>query len=250
MLQLRPPLVPGRQKEVTVTEEESLAVRVEAGAKTLDNGLRVLKEVAASPDGVTMTELARATGLHRTVAYRLLLTLGQHCMVTQDDNGRFRIGVGVLELSAALRGDLQSAARPQMQLLADSTGATVHLTVLDGQDAIGIALAEPAGSQLHVTYRVGRRYPASVGAAGMAILAGRPPMPGERPAVAVGRSRGYVVSSGEIQSGAWGLAAPILGRGRDVSASVGVIAMGARDEHEMARQVVATAETIGRSLVA
>lgn len=235
--------------ESTVLEEEPLTVKAEGGAKTLDNGLRVLKEVAANPTGLTMTELARATGLHRTVAYRLLLTLGQHSMVTQDSDGRFRVSVGVLELSASLRGDLQSAARPHMQLLANSTGATVHLTVLDGQDAIGIAIAEPASSQLHVTYRVGRRYPATVGAAGMAILAGRPPLPSERLAVTIGRSQGYVVSNGEIQSGAWGLAAPIVGRGGDVSSSVGVIAMGARDEREMAPQVVAAAQTIG-SLVA
>jgi DNA-binding phage protein len=48
--------------------------RAAEGAKTLDNGIRVLKVVAANPDGLTMTEIAKATGVHRTVAYRLLLT--------------------------------------------------------------------------------------------------------------------------------------------------------------------------------
>ena len=233
------PLTPGAR---------GAAARADTGAKTLDNGLRVLKTIAAHPNGLTMMALSRATGLHRTVAYRLLVTLREHCLVTQDADGRFHLGLGVLELSSALRSDLHTLARPHLQQLADVTGATVHVTVLDGEDAVGIAIVEPANSPMHVTYRVGRRYPAAVGAAGMAILAGRPPLSGERPAVTTGRSQGYVVSIGEIQSGAWGLAAPISRRGREVTASVGVIALGARDEATVAGQVMAVAEAIGRSL--
>ena len=230
-------------------EESTPGGRAEGGAKTLDNGLRVLKQVAAQPDGLSMTEIARAVGIHRTVAYRLLLTLGQHALVAQGDDGRFRLGVGVLELSSALRSDLQSAARPHMQRLADTLGATVHLTVLDDQDAISIAMVEPRDSQMHVTYRVGRRYPVTVGAAGMAILAGRPAQPGERAAVTAGRDLGYVASEGEIQPGAWGLAAPIRHRGRDATVSVGVVAMGPGNEEETARLVLAAARDIAQSLV-
>ena len=48
-------------------------------------------------------------------------------------DSRFRVGVGVLELSASMRSDLQSAAQPHLRVLADRTGATAHLTVWTGR---------------------------------------------------------------------------------------------------------------------
>lgn len=230
--------------------DESLrdAQRAAEGSKTLDNGIRVLEVVAAHPDGLTMTEVARAAGIHRTVAYRLLSTLRSHRLVTQGRDARFRLGLGILELSSNLRSDLQSAAQPQLRKLAEDTGVTVHLTVLDGADAVGIALVEPPDSDLHVAYRIGRRYPATVGAAGLAILAGGKPTPGERPELATGRRLGYVASHGEIQSGAWGLAAPIPNGKGDAVASVGVIAFSALDEAQTAARVIASARVIADSM--
>jgi len=218
--------------------------RAVAGAKTLDNGIRVLKAIAGSSDGLTTTEVARAVGVHRTVAYRLLTTLREHSLVTQGADSTFRLGIGVVELSSLLRSDLRSAAQPHMRRLAETTRATVHLTVRDGEDAVGIALVMPTDSDMHVAYRVGRRYPLSVGAAGLAILAGNPPIDGERPEVTSGRSTGYVTSHGEIQSGAWGLAAPLTGGTDPADVSVGVVGFGDFDEAQTARHVLAAAAAI------
>jgi DNA-binding IclR family transcriptional regulator len=230
--------------------EESLdgSQRGTGGAKTLDNGIRVLKAVAAQPDGLTTTGVARATGIHRTVVYRLLSTLRSHSLVSQGKDARFRLGVGVVELASQLRSDLQSAAQPHMRKLAETTGATVHLTVLDGDDAVGITIVEPLSSDMHVAYRVGRRYPVTVGAAGLAILAGRAPMAGERPEVTAGRRVGYVASHGEIQRGAWGLAAPLPNGTEDAVASVGVVSLSPLDETHTAECVLAGARAIASSL--
>jgi DNA-binding IclR family transcriptional regulator len=232
-----------------MTEESGqVRQRPTEGAKTLDNGIRVLKAVAAHPDGLTMTEVARAAQVHRTVAYRLLLTLGEHSLVTQGTDGRFRVGVGVLELSASMRSDLHSVAQPHLQELAEHTGATAHLTVLDGADAVSVAIVQPQDNPISVGYRIGRRHPATVGAAGMAILAGRAPQAGEREQIAKGRLQGYVASEGEMQAGAWGLAAPVRHDSLEATASVGIVALGAKDEVDTARWVVAAAQAISRSL--
>ena len=61
---------------------------------------------------------------------------------------------------------------------------------------------------MHVAYRIGRRHPATVGAAGMAILAGRPAQPAERIEITAGRQQGYVASEGEIQVGRLGFGRP------------------------------------------
>jgi DNA-binding IclR family transcriptional regulator len=218
------------------------------GAKTLDNGLRVLAAVAARPDGSSVSDLARIVGLHRTIVYRLLLTLIDHALVSQDPSGhRYRLGSAAAALGIAVRGDLQRVARPYLSRLAEQTGATAHLTVLDGADAVSIAVVEPSQAQMHVAYRVGSRHPLSRGAAGLAILVGGPPRRGERAAVRAGRHRGYVATAGEIQPGAWGLAAPITVVG-PAEASVGVISLGPLSERRTAAAVQAAAAAISAGL--
>jgi DNA-binding IclR family transcriptional regulator len=44
-------------------------------SQTLDRGLRVLKLLAETDHGLTVTELSKQLGVNRTVVYRLLATL-------------------------------------------------------------------------------------------------------------------------------------------------------------------------------
>jgi DNA-binding IclR family transcriptional regulator len=214
------------------------------GAKTLDNGIRVLKTVASHPEGLTITDISHAVGIHRTVTYRLLGTLSRHSFVFKGNDGRYHLGLGVAELSGSLRSDLQAAAHAHLRTLAEAVGATAHLTILDGDDAVSIGVVEPVNTQFHVAYRIGFRHPASLGAAGMAILVGRSHRPGERPEVTLGRRKGYVASEGEIQRGAWGLAAPLPNGDAESVASVGVVALQPLDESAIAELVLHAAEAI------
>ena len=127
----------------------------ERGAKTLDNGLRVLEAIATRPDGSTIADLARVVGIHRTVAYRLLVTLTDHALVSQGPDGRYRLGPATAGLTTALRADLQQTARPHLRTLAETTGATAHLTIRDEPDAVSIAVVEPQHAAMHVAYRIG-----------------------------------------------------------------------------------------------
>ena len=45
-------------------------------AQTLDRGLRVLTILAATPGGLTVTEISTRLEINRTVVYRLVSTLG------------------------------------------------------------------------------------------------------------------------------------------------------------------------------
>jgi DNA-binding IclR family transcriptional regulator len=87
-----------------------------------------------------------------------------------------------------------------------------------------------------VAYRVGARHPLEQGAAGKAILLGRAPHGGPR----------YVETVGEIQAGAHGVAAPVLGV-EGLEASVGIVSLGDFDARVYGPQVVsAAAEVAGR----
>lgn len=187
-------------------------------SQTLDRGLRVLKLLADTDHGLTVTELAGKLGVNRTVVYRLLATLEQHALVRRDLGGRARVGLGVLRLAHQVHPLLREAALPALRSLADDIGATAHLTLVDGTEALAVAVVEPSWTDFHVAYRTGYRHALDRGAAGRAILAARgtysyaPEPPGA----------GYVLTHGDLESGATGAAAPLVGV-TGLEGSVGVV---------------------------
>ncbi len=209
-------------------------------SQTLDRGLRVLGVLADAPDGLTVTELAAALEINRTVVYRLVSTLEQHRLVRRDASGRLHLGLGIMHLSASVQPMLRDVAIPVLRQLADTVGATAHLTVADGEEALALAVVEPSWTDFHVAYRVGARHALASGAAGRAIQMGRSPR--------IRGSRAYAVSTGELQSGAHGLAAPVPGI-KGLEASVGIVTLGAPiDEGVVAPRVVAAAVEIANRL--
>ncbi len=213
----------------------SYAHRVTETAQTLDRGLRLLQLVADSPAGLTVSEAAARLGVGRTVVYRLTGTLQAHGMVRRDASGRLRLGAGVLHLALRAQPLVAEAARPVLRRLAEQVGATAHLTVAEGDEAVAVAVAEPTWTTFHVAYRQGSRHPLDRGAAGRAILAGRR---GET---------GWTASAGELQSGAYGVAAPVPGVD-GLEASVGVVALAELDPEQVGPQVVAAAAEVAAAL--
>ncbi len=209
-------------------------------SQTLDRGLRVLRTLAGSPGGMTITALAAEIGVNRTVVYRLVATLEQHGLARRDGSGRLHVGLGVLALARGLQPVLRDLASPVLRALAEQVGSTAHLTVSDGGEALAIAVVEPSWTDYHVAYRVGARHPLEQGAAGKAILLGRSSGGGQG-------APGYVETVGEIQPGARGIAAPLLGV-EGLEASVGLVSLGDLDGAELGPQVVAAAADVARRL--
>ena len=217
-------------------------------AQTLDRGLRVLEVLAEHPSGLSIAEIAGQLNLNRTIAYRLLNTLVAHRLVRRMDEGHYCLGMGVVELARKVTPRLQAVALPELRSLAEKLAATTCLTVRDGEEGVVLATIEPSSTPMHVAYRPGYRHPLEQGASGIAILAGRPPRPGERPEVALARQRGYAISSGEIQVGTSGIATPIQVNGQPAEASIGVILLGAIDEDIFSPPIISSARTIADAL--
>ena len=206
-------------------------------SQTLDRGLRVLEVLAATPRGLTVSELASQVGVNRTVVYRLVSTLLQRGLARRDSSGRLYVGLGLLTLARGLEPVIREIANPVLRSLAEELGATAHLTVADAGEALAIAVVEPSWTDFHVAYRVGARHPLAKGAAGRAILLGR----------RGGHEREYVETTGEIQAGAHGVAAPVPGV-EGLEASVGVVSLGDFDASVAGPKVVAAAEELSRRL--
>ena len=210
-------------------------------SQTLDRGIRVLTALADATSGLTIAQLAERVGAPRTAGYRLVATLEAHGLARRDPDGRVHLGVGVLRLAARVHPLLREAATPPLRRLAEAVGATAHLTVAEGPDALAIAVVEPTWTDYHMAYRVGSRHRLGQGAAGKAILLGRAGTASKDAAML------YTVSEGELQAGAHGIAAPI----RDVpglEASVGVVSFAPLDAASLAPRVIQAAAEISAAL--
>jgi len=168
-------------------------------SKTLHHGLTILEVLADRPDGLTVTEVADAVGVHRTVAHRLLRTLEAHRLVRRDEHKRVRLGTGLVSLSESVEHGLRDVAVPVLERLAETTLATAHLVVRESEAQARVLLVvEPRNASMHIAFRPGQAIEMPRGSAAMAILAAEPPVDGERPEVTQARRDGYAVSAGEV----------------------------------------------------
>ncbi|WP_066373755.1 helix-turn-helix domain-containing protein [Herbidospora mongoliensis] len=204
-------------------------------AQTLERGLRLLRLLAETPNGLTPTELAAALGVSRPVVYRLVASLQNEGFARRDAAGRVLLGFGVVKLAQAVQPLLMAAAVPALRRLAEASGATAHLTVAEGGEGLAMAVVEPSWTNLHVAYRAGSRHPLSKGAAGLAILSLRE-----------GKPR-IQATEGQLQEGARGVAAPITGL-EWLEASVGIISFGDLDVRVAGPLVSEAAKELGEAL--
>ena len=169
------------------------------------------------------------------MVYRLVATLEARDFVRRREDGRVRLGLAITRLSSSVLPLLREGALPTLRALADTVGATAHLTVVEGGEALAIAVVEPSWTSYHVAYRIGTRHALDRGAAGRAILAAR-------------RGQdGYVATDGELQSGAHGIAAPLVGVA-GLEASLGVVSMVELDASTVGPQVRAAAQEVASLL--
>lgn len=132
---------------------------------------RLLDEVAASRDALTLGELAARLELPKSSTLSLCTSLTVTGLLKRTDNGTYRLGTHLVDLAHAYlsRTDIvQEFAQALDALRAfDEEGAV--LAVRDGTDVVYIACRN--GNQpIGITYRIGMRLPVSCTATGKALI--------------------------------------------------------------------------------
>lgn len=137
--------------------------------------LALLGHVAAGGPTGNLSELARATGINRVTAMRLLEDLEQAGALERLDGGGHRIGLDFLKLAGqALRStDLSGLGRRSLRALSGRLQLTAYLVVLDGGDALYLMRSMP-DTPLVSNIAVGSRVPAHLVTPGRVLLHGRP----------------------------------------------------------------------------
>jgi IclR family transcriptional regulator, KDG regulon repressor len=151
---------------------KSQAESVKSVVKVLD----ILEHLGSSQRAVSVSELARTTGLNVSTAYRLLQTLMARGYVEQQPGSReYLLGPRLFQMgSAYLQGsDLASIARPHLEALRDAVAETAYLVIFSRGEIVQLCKAD--GKQaVSATVRSMIREPAYCTATGKVLLSGLP----------------------------------------------------------------------------
>src|SRR3984957_6195138 len=142
--------------------------------QSLDRGLRVIRAFDAEHRELSLSEVARVTGLTRAAARRFLLTLVRLGYMTHSD-GRFALSARVLELGYAYLSSLSlpEVAQPHMEALVAQVNESSSISVLDDTDVVYVARV-PTRRIMSITLSVGTRLPAYATSMGRVLLAALP----------------------------------------------------------------------------
>lgn len=141
--------------------------------RSLERGLAVIRAFDADHPELTLSDVARATGLTRAAARRFLHTLVQLGYVRS--NGRlFSLRPRILELGYAFlsASGLPEVATPHLETMAAAVHESSSMSVLDGDEVVYVARV-PTSRIMTVAISVGTRFPAYATSMGRVLLAGQ-----------------------------------------------------------------------------
>ncbi|GGL09381.1 IclR family transcriptional regulator [Mangrovihabitans endophyticus] len=210
------------------------------------HGLSILQMFDDDHQVVTVAQIARQIGVHRSNASRLAATLHALGFLTRaDEAGQYRLGPQLIRLGrlAGAGNDLSRQAAGPLRALVRLTGETGHIGILDGTDAVTSVVVD-GWHTVRMHSRPNKRSPAHNSSIGKALLAGlddteiRRRYRGRRLSaktpnsitslagllreVELIRARGYAVDDEELETGLRCLAAPITDAAGTVVASLGL----------------------------
>ena len=143
--------------------------------QSLERGLSVIRCFDEASPAMTLSDVARATGLTRAAARRFLLTLVELGYMRTD--GRlFSLRPRVLDLGYAYLSSLSlpQVAGPHMERLVEQVHESCSLSVLDGDEVVYVARV-PSKRIMTVAISVGTRFPAYATSMGRVLLASTEP---------------------------------------------------------------------------
>jgi IclR family KDG regulon transcriptional repressor len=223
-----------------------------------------------------VSEVADALGTPRPNAHAVLATLVEIGLMRRTADSRYRLGWRLLALSRVLveSVDFRALARRRMARISESSGATLHLAVLDGPQVMYLEKTSGRHGSAIAATGVGLRWDAHCSAVGKVLLADHEPAEAaallDRAGMArrtartitslrdlgreldVVRVRGYALDDQEGLDGVCCIAAPIRDRFRTVQAAISVSlppADFARAGERYRRLVQGAAAEVSRGLV-
>jgi IclR family transcriptional regulator, pca regulon regulatory protein len=239
---------PAESKERSAADGSQ--VRNSDFVQSLDRGLAVIRAFGPDRERLSLSEVARATGLTRAATRRFLLTLVKLGYV-RSDGREFSLRPRVLELGYAYLSGLAmpEVAAPHLEELVAHVRESSSISVLDGQHIVYVARV-PTKRIMTVSISVGTRFPAYATSMGRVLLAAMSPEDLDhyladadlqpitastvtdpdrlREIVSEVAKQGYAIVDQELEEGLRAVAAPIRGTSGTVTAAINLSAHASR----------------------
>ena len=145
---------PGRRRLPRGDAAEAIAGREPDFVQSLERGLAVIRAFDSASPSLTLSEVARATGLARAAARRFLLTLVDLGYL-RIEGRQFRLSPRVLELGRPYLASLTlpELALPHVRELVAATRESASVGVLDGDDIVYVAHVPGAANRVDLDHR-------------------------------------------------------------------------------------------------
>lgn len=184
------------------------ATERDGGVIAVTRALSLMEAFEVGESSLSLAELSRRGGMHKTTVLRLARTLAQSNYMVQTDDGQWRLGPAAGWLGARYQAgfDVNNVVEPALHELVKLTGESASFYVREGDIRSCVARVEGPQSVRH-NVRIGERLPLNLGAPGRVILAfsGAKGEPYESI-----RSRGFHISMGERETEVSSVAAPVF----------------------------------------
>ena len=251
--------------------------RPKKGILVLHKMLDILETIRESRSGLSLADIARALGLPKATAYRIMTTLESRGYIMRNPSGHYLVARKMFDLrqDESEEQALLRAAQPVMVKLVESCRETVNLGVLDGGEVVVISTVESPQS-IRMTSKVGNRRYLHSTALGKVLLSGLPEKEVQRLICIQGlpkltlrtiatrqalaaeldlvRRQGYAMDNEENEPDGRCLGAPIVGVGSRVVAALSVSApvfrMDTARARSLAGDLMEASRLISRSLTA
>lgn len=245
-----------------------------AAVQSVDRALQVL-EILAKLQTAGVTEIAAEIGVHKSTVSRLIAVLESRGFVEQlSDRGKYQLGFSIVRLagSTTARMDLVKQSQDICDQVADRTGETTNIAILDGGRIINIVESVGRG-EVALRSWVGQSCPAHATSSGKILLAALPPseararlsrrMDSYTPRtitdfarlgteLEAAREQGWAPTCEELETGLNAVAAPVRDHNGSVIASLSISGPAYRLEQsrfdEIAQVAIEAAEQISRRI--
>jgi DNA-binding IclR family transcriptional regulator len=244
--------------------------RVATGESSLARAVRILESFKLDEPELTVTEIARRTGLHLATASRLVGQLVDHGLLSRGPDREVRMGFRMWELAsrAAPTRSLRDAAMPYLEDLHAVVGHHVQLAVLHGDEVVFLERLSARDAVVNYS-RVAGRLPLHISSSGVVLMAYGPPELQDRVLARPLESRtsatitapdrlratldqvrrqGYALLAGHVHPDATGIAVPVRNGLGDVVAALSVIVPNDARAASAVPALLAAARGIERSL--
>lgn len=242
--------------------------------QSLCRAFSLLEYIGNEGAGKGITAIAKHAGLHKSTCFGLLYTLQELGYVTQDETGKYSLGLKVFELGNAFieKLDLQRVAQPYLTRLSELSRETVHLVLRNGLHAVYIDKIEGPHA-MTISSRVGKRaamYCTGVGKCILAFMSPEEqqevmklPMPARTQHTITSpemllkrleeiRAQGFGLDEQEIEIGLCCIAAPVFGPQGRVIGGISIAGPEARLSreriNELTSPIVDAAKSISRQM--